>query len=319
MRRRLLLWLVMAALALALLGVPYVSSGYILRLLTTLFTFAVMAEAWNLIGGFTGYADFGVVVFFGLGGYTTALLMVKLHAPFGLAFLAGGVLCGLFAVLIGLPVLRLRGHYFGIATLGVSQAIREVVSNWTGLTGGGSGVSLPIPDFSNNVFYYMMLGLLLTVLLITWGISRNRFGFGLMAIRENEQAAQVMGVDSLRHKVTAYALSGTLVGLVGGIHAYWISFIDPSTVFDVGITVQTIITVVLGGSGTVFGPMIGAFLLTIISEVLNGYVPSRHVTVLGAIIVVVVLFIPHGTFEYFTRKRRLSWSAVRATLAETRV
>ncbi|MDE3078379.1 MAG: branched-chain amino acid ABC transporter permease, partial [Chloroflexota bacterium] len=214
-------WAGLGLLAVLLVGVPFASSGYILRLLTTLFTFAIMAEAWNFIGGFAGYADFGAVVFFGLGGYTTAVLMVKANAPFWASFLAGGILCGLFAVLVGLPVLRLRGHYFAIATLGVSQAVREVVANWPSLTGGGTGISLPIPDFGGSVFYYLMLVLLAAILLLAWAISRGRFGFGLVAIRENEQAAQVMGVNALRYKVLAYALAGFFIGLVGGIHAYW--------------------------------------------------------------------------------------------------
>ncbi|MFI5269241.1 MAG: branched-chain amino acid ABC transporter permease, partial [Chloroflexota bacterium] len=141
----------LAVLLLALLGVPFATSGYFLRLLTLLFTFAVMAEGWNLIGGYTGYTDFGSVVFFGLGGYTTGLLMTQLKLPFVVGWLAGAVLCTVFAILMGLLLLRLRGHYFGIATLGTSFAVREIIANWPSVTGGGTGISLPIYDFPNSV------------------------------------------------------------------------------------------------------------------------------------------------------------------------
>lgn len=312
-------WAALALLTVALLVVPQVTSGYFLRLLTLLFTFAVMAEGWNLIGGFTGYTDFGSVVFFGLGGYTTGLLMTKLKLPFLAGWLAGAALCTAFAVLMGLLLLRLRGHYFGIATLGTSFAVQQIIANWSTVTGGGTGISLPIYEFPNSVFYYIMLALLVAIVGVTWWLSRNRLGFGLLAIRENEQAAEVLGVNALQYKVTAYVLSGFFIGMVGGAYAYWITFIDPTTVFDVGITVEVIIMAVLGGAGSVFGPVVGACILTVVSEILNAYVPNAHLTVLGAIIVLVVLFIPNGVIEYLGVKRRLSFRSIRATLAQTRV
>jgi len=149
--------------------------------------------------------------------------------------------------------------------------------------------------------------------------QHNRLGFGLTAIRENEQGAEVLGVNALRYKVTAYTLSGFLIGMVGGAYAYWITFIDPDTIFNVGITVQVIIMAVLGGAGSLAGPLVGAFILTIISEVLNAYVPNAHLTVLGVIIVLVVLLIPHGVIEYLGFKRKLSFRSIGATLAETRI
>jgi branched-chain amino acid transport system permease protein len=310
--------------ALAVLGVmliifPLTRSGYFLHLLTLMFAFAVMAESWNLMGGFTGYPDFGIVVFFGLGAYTAGLLMTKAKAPFPAAFLAGGVLCAVFALLVGLLLLRLRGHYFAIATLGISQAVREVVANWPSLTGGGTGVSLPIPDFDNAVFYYIMLALLAIVVALTWWISRGRLGFGLVAIRENELGAQVLGVNTLQYKVTAYVTSAFFVGLVGGAYALWVTFIDPDTIFNVGFTVEVIIMAILGGAGSLAGPLVGAFVLTGISEVLNAFVPGLHVTVLGVIIVLVVLLIPNGVIEYLGFKRKFTLRSIRATLAATRV
>jgi branched-chain amino acid transport system permease protein len=201
----------------------------------------------------------------------------------------------------------------------VSFALREVIANWPSVTGGGTGISLPIYQFPNSVFYYIMLGLLLGILALTRAMSRGRLGFGLIAIRENEQAAEVLGINALRYKVTAYTISGLFIGLTGGAYAYWITFIDPGTVFDVGYTVEIITMVVLGGAGSVAGPLIGAFILTIVSEVLNAYVPSLHLAVLGAIIVLVVLLIPNGVVEYLGFKRRLSFRGIGATLAESRV
>ncbi|MBV9119157.1 MAG: branched-chain amino acid ABC transporter permease [Chloroflexi bacterium] len=312
--------ILLVLLVLLLIAVPLRSEGYVLRLLTTMFTFAVMAEAWNLIGGFTGYADFGNVVFFGLGGYTTGILMTRVNGfPFWVAFIVGGLLCAAFAVLIGMLLLRLRGHYFAIATLGISQAVREVIGNWPNVTGGGTGISLPIPDFENNVFYYIMLALLIAVVALTWWIARGRLGFGLVAIRENELGAEVLGVPTLRYKVSAYALAGFFIGLVGGAHAYWFTFIDPGTIFDVGITVEVIIMAVLGGAGSVAGPLVGAVVLTLLGEVLNAYVPSIHLSVLGVIIVIVVMFIPNGLIEYFGIRRGLSVRSFRARLAQARL
>jgi branched-chain amino acid transport system permease protein len=307
------------SLIILLLLVPIPANGYVVRLLTTFFAFAVMASAWNLIGGFAGYADFGNVVFYGIGGYATALLMSKAHVPFAPAFIAGGLLCALFATLVGLPVLRLRGHYFAIATLGISQAVREVIANWPSLTGGGTGVSLPIADFDNAVFYYIMFALLVIVVAAAWWVSRNRFGYGLVAIRENEQAAQVMGVNALRYKVAAYALAGLFIGMVGGVHAYWFTFIDPGTIFDVGISVQVIIMAVLGGAGTIRGPIAGALILTVIGEILNAYLPNVHLTALGIIIIAVVLLIPRGLDELLPSRGKLPFGSIRARLAQTRV
>lgn len=318
-QRRNLRLAALAILLVVLVAVPFGTSGYFLRLLTLLFTFAVMAEAWNLVGGFTGYPDFGAVVSFGLGAYATGILLSKTSLPFPVAFIAGGLVCALFALVEGLVLLRLRGHYFAIATLGISQALREVVSNWPSLTGGGTGISLPIPAFGNNVFYYIMLGLLIIIIAMTWWTSRNRLGFGLVAIRENELGAEVLGINTLRYKVTAYALSGFFIGLVGGAYAFWITFIDPNTMFDIGISVEIIIMAVLGGAGSVFGPLVGAVILTVISEVLNAYVPNGHVAVLGAIIVIVVLLIPNGVIEYLGLKRKFTFRSIRATLAQTRV
>jgi len=309
----------LAVLAAVLIIFPLSRSAYFLHLLTLMFAFAVMAESWNLMGGFTGYPDFGIVVFFGLGAYTAGLLMTKAKAPFPAAFLAGGVLCAVFAWLVGLLLLRLRGHYFAIATLGISQAVREVVANWPSVTGGGTGVSLPIPAFDNAVFYYIMLALLAIVVALTWWISRGRLGFGLVAIRENELGAQVLGVNTLQYKVTAYVASGFFVGLVGGAYALWVTFVDPDTIFNVGFTVEVVIMAILGGAGSLVGPLVGAFVLTGISEVLNAFVPGLHVTVLGAIIVLVVLLIPNGVIEYLGFKRKFTLRSIRATLAATRV
>jgi branched-chain amino acid transport system permease protein len=241
-------------------------------------------------------------VFFGLGAYATGVLMTKFGVPFVVALIGSAATCVIFAVLIGLPVLRLRGHYFAIATLGVAEAMREVVINLD-ITEGNTGMVLPLIR-APQMFYYFMLGTLVVTLIVTWWFARHRLGYGLVAIREDEDAAATTGVDTTRYKVIAFALSGLFAGLAGGIHAYKITFIEPGPVFDVGITVEMIVMSVFGGVGTIVGPTVGAILLQIISEILSNYIQVLHVTFYGLVIILAIIFTPRGLIDIITGRRR---------------
>jgi branched-chain amino acid transport system permease protein len=304
--------IVIAALAAA----PAVLSPFVVQFLINLFMLAVLAESWNIIGGFTGYASFGNVAFFGVGAYATGVLLTRAHLPFVVALLAGGALAMAFAALIGLPILRLKGHYFAIATLGVAETMREVVYN-VEITGAGTGLVMPISR-SALPFFLMMLAILVAATLVNWWLSESRFGYGLIAIREDEDAAGAMGIDTRRYKTIAFALSGMFAGLTGGVFAYWITFIDPDAVFKVIITVQMIIMAVFGGAGTVLGPLLGALVLASISEVLSTQLVSLAELFNGIIVVLVVLFMPRGLVDMI-RRRAFSWRAFAQTAREYRV
>jgi branched-chain amino acid transport system permease protein len=275
------------------------------RTASTIFMFVALAQAWNLIGGYAGYACFGQVVFFGLGGYTTAVLMSHGDQSFWVAFVVSGLVAAVFAVVIGMPLLRLRGHYFAVATLGVAEGMREVVTNIPRWTGGGAGITVPSvgPDaptayLGNDGFYILFLMLAAFSVLVSGLVSRSKFGFALRAIHQDEDAAGAVGVNTTRTKVLTFALSGFLTGLVGASYAFQQVTIFPQRLFDVNITVLMVIMVVIGGSGTVIGPIIGAVGIQYLSEYLRQHYTDQHIFLLGAIIIIAVVLLPQGIVSF---------------------
>lgn len=275
------------------------------RTVTTIFMFVALAQAWNLIGGFAGYACFGQVVFFGLGGYTTAALMSHAHWSFWPTLLASAAVAAVFGALVGLPLLRLKGHYFAVATLGVAEGMREVITNVPSITGGGAGISVPVVGddattayLGNDGFYLLFLALAAGSVLVSGLVTRSRFGFALRAINQDEDAAASMGVNTTRTKVLTLTASGFITGLVGASYAFQQVTIFPERLFDVDITVLMIIMVILGGSGTVLGPLLGAVGLQYVSEWLRQHYTNAHVFILGAVIIVAVVLLPQGVVSY---------------------
>jgi len=301
---------------LLLAAAPGIVSAFMVQFLINLFMMAILAESWNIIGGFTGYASFGNVAFFGLGAYTTGVLLTRVEFPFALALPAAGIVAMLFGAIVGLPILRLKGHYFAIATLGVAETMREVVYNLE-FTGKGTGLVMPIVR-NPLIFFYSMLGILAAVTLVNWWLSASRFGYGLVAIREDEDAAAVMGINTPLYKTIAFAMSGFFTGLAGGVYAYWITFIDPEAVFKVIITVQLLIMAVFGGTGTVLGPLLGALVLSAVSEVLATQLVTLAELFNGFIIILVVLFMPKGISDLI-RQRAVSLRYFTKNLREYRI
>ena len=302
LRTKLLLTL---AATLLLGALPWFASPTIIQFGIATLLLATLAQGWNIIGGYTGYASFGNSVFFGLGSYGTAIAMVQWQLPFGAGLAFGVLLSVLFAFVVGLPVLRLRGHYFAIATLALSQVMTAIVSNLE-IAGRNTGLVLPLLN-GDVLFYELSLAILVLATLTIFWISRSRFGFGLIAIRENEDAAASMGINTTRYKVMAFALAGVFSALAGGIHAYWITFIDPVSAFDISLNVKMIIMTVFGGSGSVLGPVFGAFVLSSISETLSTEVSSVASLFFGLVIVAAVVFMPRGLTELFRRFRETGW------------
>ncbi len=317
-------WLGVTATALGLL-VLVLAPTYLLldseqRTLGSVFMFVVLAQGWNLIGGFAGYPSFGNVVFFGLGGYTTAVLMAKAGAGFWVTLPASAAVGLGFAVLMGIPTLRLKGHYFAIATLGVAEGIREIVINTGGLTGGNRGITVPAVGSEattsypgNTGFYFYFLALAVLSVAVVWGISRSRFGYSLRAIAQDEDAAAAAGINTTRAKVAAFATAGVLTSLAGSIFAFQQVTIYPERLFSVDITVLMVVMAVLGGAGTVMGPVIGAVSLQYLSEWLRDNLPDYHTFVFGAIIVLAVLVVPMGIVNFI----RDAWRRKRLALFES--
>ena len=308
-----------AALALAIVAaivaLAFVLDNYALRLATTVLMYVVLALSWNFIGGFAGYPSFATAAFFGLGAYGAGVLQ---HAGVEMvaSWLCGGVLATLFALALGAAILHLRGHYFAIASLVVPDVLREIANVSTSLTGGGMGLNIAV--FSTDmtlftrVFYFAMLTVAVATLTASFAVDRSKLGFGLRCIQQNEDAATILGVNTVLYKVIAFALSGAFVGVAGGIYGSWVNYIDPADAFDVLISVKPIIMVLLGGAGTVLGPVVGATVFLLFEEAVWRNFLTLHEGLLGAIVVLLVLFLPKGLTGYRAVLRGLVPARLRA-------
>jgi branched-chain amino acid transport system permease protein len=252
--------------------------------------------------------------------------MVHWGLNFWPVLLLSGIVAALFAALIGLPLLRLKGHYFAIATLGVAEGMREVVTNVPGLTGGGAGITIPtVGDkatstyLGNDGFYLLFLALAALSVLIAGLVSRNKFGFSLRAINQDEEAAASMGINTTWSKVAAFSLSGFITGLVGATYAFQQAVIFPERLFDIEITVLMVVMVVIGGSGTVLGPVLGAVVLQFLSEYLRQNFTSVHTLILGVIIIIAVILIPQGAVNYVKEARRTGEYSLLANIRRYRL
>ena len=308
------LWVVVVGV---LATVPWWGSAVLVQFGINALILATLAQSWNIIGGYTGYPSFGNSVFYGLGGYGVAVGMVQFQLPFAAGLALGVFLAVLFAFLLGLPVLRLRGHYFAIATLGLAEVMTAIVSNLE-IAGRNIGLILPLLK-GDTLFFELSLALLvITTMTVAW-ISRSRFGFGLIAIRENEEAAAVMGVNTTLYKILGFALCSIFAAIAGGIHAYWITYLDPTSAFDITLNVKMIIMAVFGGPGTIFGPVLGAFVLSAISEVLATKVTSLAGIFFGLVIVAAIVFMPRGLADLVRRFRQQGWRYFQANIQAHRV
>jgi len=295
----------LAIVVAALAALPWIGNSVLVEFGISVLLLATVAQGWNIIGGYAGYPSFGNSVFYGLGAYGVAIAMVQYQLPFWVGMLLGLALGVAFAGLLGLAVLRLKGHYFAICTLGLALVMTAIVSN-LGIAGGNIGLVLPLLQ-SAVLFYELALALLVLATLTVFWLSRSRFGLGLIAIRENEEGAAVMGVNTTLYKVLAFMLSAAFTALAGGIYAYYITFIDPVGVFDIALNVKMIIMAVFGGPGSVLGPVVGAFILSAIAEVLATRLTSIASMFFGVVIVVAVVFMPRGIADLVRRIGPMGW------------
>jgi branched-chain amino acid transport system permease protein len=299
------LGMALALVAVVLATGPLWMGPYWMRVMSAVFMLAVIAQGLNLMAGYTGYPAFGNVAFFGLGGYLTAILMVKAALPFWLAAPLATLACPLLALLLGPVLLRIKGHYFAIATLGLNEATRELVANGGDLTGGGTGLSLPLPEggpvFNAIRFYYLFLTVMVLSLALTHAFARSHLGLGCQAIRDNETKAEASGLFTMRYKTTAWMLSATMTGAVGAIQAWWVTYIDPAAMFDMALAVKAYAGLLLGGAGTVLGPVAGAFGIELLANLTWSRLLNWHLGAMGVVVMLIVLLFPQGVARTLRR------------------
>ena len=290
------------AIALVLLAfAPVVLPAYRATFILLTFMYVTLASSWNIVSGYTGYVSFGHAAFFGLGAYTAALLILRLGIHWLLASLAGGLLAAAVALPLGFVLLRLRGPYFAIAMLGLAAAFEVVALSWVQLTRGGAGLSLP-PTLNLLQVYYAMGLAMVIVVALSYAIVTSKYGLRLIAIREDEDAADALGINTTFHKVSAFTLSAFFPGVVGGLYAWHLAYIDPNAVFRPLLSIGMVIMTMFGGIGTVTGPIIGGVLLSALAEVFWARLPELHRGAYGALIVLVVLLMPGGVVALAKRR-----------------
>ena len=285
--------ILLALVAIVLTLVPQGLTLYVRSFLMFTMMYVVLALSWNIISGFTGYTSFGHVVFYGIGAYACAILVADRGWHWIPTLGIGAAVAVLVALALGYPVLRLKGPYFAIAMLGAAEGTRVIATVWDSLTHGGVGISFPSAQNSIET-YYAMLILMVVTIVVAYVVGHSRFGIRLNAIREDEGAAEALGIDATRYKLAAFALSAAFPAVAGGIQAYKVLYIDPPSVFFIQITIAMALMSMLGGKGTVIGPIVGAVLLYTIQEVTWVNFPTAHLIAYGVFIIIVARFIPRG-------------------------
>jgi len=301
--------LIFGAFALALAVVPLGGNNYFVQQATFVAMYCALALSWNVIGGYAGYPSFATAAFVGLGSYSGALLQ-NAGLPMVAAWVGATAITGLFAAALGLGILRMRGHYFAVGSISIVEVLRLVTSTWSDLTGGGDGLNLPIlaggPDHAGRVFLYAMGAVMLLAFAMTLWLDRSRLGFALRCIAQNEDAADMVGVDTTRAKVAGFGLSALLCGSVGAISASWVAYIAPADAFSILLTLKVPVMVLLGGPGTVLGPVVGATSFVLIEQTVWSRFLDYNQAALGIVIVLLIFFLPGGLLG-----RLAQWRAAR--------
>lgn len=287
-----------------------VKSKFYIHIMILIFLYAAASSGWNIVGGYAGQMSLGHAAFFGIGAYTSTLLFVHFGLTPWLGLWAGGLLAGMVAAAIGYACFRLRGDYFALATIAFAEVVRIVAIWWRSLTGGSMGVLIPFkPGWAcmmfreKEIYYYIGFLLVTLVILLTYAIERSRFGYYLRAIREDEDAAEALGVNAFKCKLAAAVISAFITGICGVYYAQYILFIEPEGVLALHLSIQLVLIAVIGGLGTVWGPVMGAFLVVPLSELLRGWLGGAmmglNLFLYGIVLILVVTFMPNGLVAWF--------------------
>jgi branched-chain amino acid transport system permease protein len=291
--------------------------GYAIRVFTLIFLFAAMAQSWNIVGGLANQMSLGHAAFFGIGAYTSTLLLVRLGLSPWIGMAAAALLGGMAAALLSLPTMRLSGHYFALATLAFGEVMRVLANTWAGLTGGPGGISVPFGQDSwwmlnfksTRPHYYLTFAALLIVTAAFIAIQRSALGYRLRAVRANIAAAEVIGVDSARTKILAATISGALIAALGTLYAQLTFFFDPDTVFGIApVSIRVALIAIVGGVGVAIGPIIGALVIIPLEESANFAFSSQaaglSALVYGLLLVSIILIEPRGLVALIGLRRR---------------
>jgi branched-chain amino acid transport system permease protein len=304
-------WIFASALSLLVLAfLPFLAPPFYVRVAQLVLLSAALALAWTLLGGFAGYWSFGHTAFIGLGAFAAGLFETNLMrgAPlseFGAGLLVGSALCAVVAALVAWPILRLRGIYFAVAMLGVAQVLAELNNNIDAFK-GSLGLVLPrIAAFGlrpEAVFYYLFLIAAFLTLLIAFAVKTSRAGYGLVALREDEDTARMLGVPTERFKIAMFILSAAITGAIGVIYAHSLGYITTGSVYRTDFSLNMIVYNLLGGMGTLIGPLVGSLLMVVLTQVVLGRLLNIHMFITGALLVLLVLLAPNGLAGLWRRR-----------------
>ena len=303
----------LAVLALLLIFPMVVTQIFPLQIMILVFMYAMLGVAWNIMGGYAGMFSFGQAAFFGIGAYTSSFLLMTFHVNPWIGLLAGGVVAALVAAAIGYPCSNLRGHYFAIASIAFAEIVRVHFNNWT-LVNAAEGMSLPMLDesFMNFMFhnskvpyYYIMLAFLIIALVVCYFVATSKMGYYFRAIKESHDVAEVLGVNVVRYRLIAIMISAFLSAMAGTFYAQYVLYIDPESVMLLAISVQIVLLSMLGGAGSVMGPVIGAAVLIPIAEVTRVWLGHRgtgvDMLIYGFLITIISVYQPQGVWGLLSR------------------
>jgi branched-chain amino acid transport system permease protein len=303
----------LVVLALLLIFPMVVTQIFPLQIMILVFMYAMLGVAWNIMGGYAGMFSFGQAAFFGIGAYTSSFLLMTFHVNPWIGLIAGGVVAALVAAAIGYPCSNLRGHYFAIASIAFAEIVRVHFNNWT-LMNAAEGISLPMLDesFVNFMFhtskvpyYYIMLAFLILALIVCYFVATSKMGYYFRAIKESHDVAEVLGVNVVRYRLVAIMISAFLSAMAGTFYAQYVLYIDPESVMLLAISVQIVLLSMLGGAGSVMGPVIGAAVLIPIAEVTRVWLGHRgtgvDMLIYGFLITIISVYQPQGVWGLLSR------------------
>jgi branched-chain amino acid transport system permease protein len=297
--------LYLSILSVFLIAAPFiVTARYTQHVLIVVLLYVALGSAWNILGGFAGQLSLGHAAFFGIGAYTAAIIASKTAFSPWWALIAGPAAVLPVALLVGWICFRLRGPYFTLATIAVGEVVRLIALNWTTLTGGAVGVVIRpslLSGTSKLPYYYIVLVIAVVTVTLCHLMSRRKLGYYLMAIREDEETAESIGIDTTSYKLRALALSAALTAMAGAFYANYFLFVDTTTVLPLALSVEIVLIAIIGGLGTVAGPVLGAVLLKLSSEIFRNEFSQANLLIYGALLVLVILFMPDGLMGGFRR------------------
>lgn len=289
-----------------------IDNKFYLNIFILILLFATVANAWNVLGGYGGQLSLGHAIFFGLGAYTSGLLFLKLGISPWLGLIVAVLISIIAGILIGLPTFRLKGTYFTLATIAFAEVIRQVALFWRGLTNGSMGVNIPFePSFINMIFrdykvyYWIALILFLISLAIMYWVDRTKIGYYLKAIREDQDSAKTLGINTTKYKMLAMIISAGLAGAAGVIYAQYMLYFEPENIFNLNLSIEFVLIVIVGGIGTIYGPLLGAAIIIPLNEILRSSFPSlngMNFFIYGVSLILIVSFLPNGLLPFIKEK-----------------